>query len=200
MSVGLRAASAAPPGVDLSGHSPTAWGAGPPQAREPEHSQHRRTGETHAESRLVPAVTIDTKPMPLMWRVGRRLGFETRIRPIVRRSARSGRAGGQRDAFQMETAEYSPGGMPRSRQVVYTDWLSRELDRRGGANLEAVELVSFRRTRSACQYGGRSSEGPDAIMRGSLTISDASAFSNVLARGVGRHRAYGYGMLLLRPA
>ena len=37
-------------------------------------------------------------------------------------------------------------------------------------------------------------------MRGILTITDAAAFSNLLARGVGRHRAYGYGMLLLRPA
>ena len=37
-------------------------------------------------------------------------------------------------------------------------------------------------------------------MRGILAITDPTAFADLLARGVGRHRAYGYGMLLLRPA
>ena len=46
----------------------------------------------------------------------------------------------------------------------------------------------------------RYSEGPDAVMRGVLTITDPDAFSSLLASGIGRHRAYGYGMLLLRPA
>ena len=36
-------------------------------------------------------------------------------------------------------------------------------------------------------------------MRGILTITDPIAFAELLKRGVGRHRAYGYGMLLLRP-
>jgi len=42
-------------------------------------------------------------------------------------------------------------------------------------------------------------EGPDAIVHGVLVIHDPAAFSALLVRGVGRHRAYGYGMLLLRP-
>ena len=37
-------------------------------------------------------------------------------------------------------------------------------------------------------------------MQGILTVTDSAAFAALLARGVGRHRAYGYGMLLLRPA
>ena len=37
-------------------------------------------------------------------------------------------------------------------------------------------------------------------MQGVLTITDGGAFASLLARGVGRHRAYGYGMMLLRPA
>lgn len=153
------------------------------------------------QARIVPGATIDTKPMPSTWRVGRRLGFEARIRPIARRSTRGGAAGGERDAFQMEAALHLPGGMQRTREEVYAAWLSRELDRRGGARLETetATLVSFRRTRSTYRSGGRPTEGPDAIMRGSLTITDGSAFNDLLARGVGRHRTYGYGMLLLRP-
>ena len=36
-------------------------------------------------------------------------------------------------------------------------------------------------------------------MQGNLTITEPEKFACLLARGVGRHRAYGYGMLLLRP-
>jgi CRISPR system Cascade subunit CasE len=90
--------------------------------------------------------------------------------------------------------------MPRSREEVYTDWLSRQLDGRGGAALESATLQSFQRTRAVRKRGNRYSEGPDALMRGVLTVTDGKAFAELLARGVGRHRAYGYGMLLLRPA
>ena len=36
-------------------------------------------------------------------------------------------------------------------------------------------------------------------MRGTLTITDPVEFGSLLANGIGRHKAYGYGMLLLRP-
>ena len=39
----------------------------------------------------------------------------------------------------------------------------------------------------------------DAVFEGTLRITDAAAFTSLLARGVGRHRAFGFGMLLLRP-
>ena len=58
----------------------------------------------------------------------------------------------------------------------------------------------FQRVRTVRKLHTRASEGPHAVMRGSLTIADPSAFSRMLAQGVGRHKAYGYGMLLLRPA
>ena len=36
-------------------------------------------------------------------------------------------------------------------------------------------------------------------MAGTLTIGDPDAFAAILSRGVGRHAAFGYGMLLLSP-
>ena len=46
---------------------------------------------------------------------------------------------------------------------------------------------------------GRRLEGPDAVVHGTLTITDPSAFANMLSKGIGRHRSYGYGMILVRP-
>ena len=144
---------------------------------------------------------IDSKPMPLEWAAGKRLGFEARVRPVVRRTDKAEcRPGREWDAFQLEATQHPKGEMPRGREEVYTDWLARQLETHGGARLESASLQSFQRTRAVRKQHSRYSEGPDALMRGVLTVTDAVAFGKLLTRGVGRHRSYGYGMLLLRPA
>ena len=153
------------------------------------------------QANILPGHAINSKLMPTEWRAGKQLGFETRIRPIVRRSRNAeGRPGREWDAFQVEAIQYPKGAMPRSREEVYREWLSNQFNRRGGVRLESAELRSFQRTRAVRKLRASHSEGPDAVMRGILTITDATAFTALLARGIGRHRAYGYGMLLLRPA
>ncbi|QPC44971.1 type I-E CRISPR-associated protein Cas6/Cse3/CasE [Kaustia mangrovi] len=147
---------------------------------------------------------LRTKPMPQDWPQDRRLGFDIRIRP-VRRSDREGDRNRtvERDAFLHEALSLPKGGMEeggRTREAVYGEWLAAQLSRHGGARLVAPpRLASFRRQRSIRSDGHRGPEGPDAVMRGDLVITAASAFNKLLARGIGRHRAYGYGMILLRP-
>jgi CRISPR system Cascade subunit CasE len=58
-------------------------------------------------------------------------------------------------------------------------------------------LTRFQRLRAARE--GFSPEGPDAILQGDLILNDPERFQMMLAQGVGRHKAYGFGMLLLRP-
>ena len=165
----------------------------------------REACETFAEplqSRVIPAANIDSKAMPGQWQADKRLGFEARIRPVIRKARGSGREEAEVDAFQAKAETFPKGEMPYSREEVYVDWLSQQLSRIGGATVDAAQtrLVSFQRTRAVRKLHSRHSEGPDAVMRGVLTVTDPGAFAALLARGVGRHRAYGYGMILLRPA
>ena len=172
------------------------------------------------QCRIVPANSLDSKPMPAEWQAGKRIGFEVRIRPIVRLlkdpsirtekppAARLFNEGGNRpgtecDVFLWEAMRHpNKGDRELKREQVYAEWLLAKLERSGGASLdvEATKLVSFQRTRSVRKLHARHSEGPDAVMRGTLTVTDPAAFAALLAKGIGRHRAYGYGMLLLRPA
>lgn len=161
--------------------------------------------------------SLATKVMPATWEEGRPLGFEVRLRPTVRRDR-----GGQRDttcerdAFQaaFEKAETrarssAEAVVPPRRDQVYGDWLRDSLARSGGARLidDSVRLVSFQRLRVVRRgrpgSDGRrrlhESEGPDAVLSGVLEVADGAAFAALLRRGVGRHRAFGFGMLLLRP-
>ena len=164
------------------------------------------------QGRIIPVDEMYSKAMPSAWRVGQRLGFEVRLRPVVRRAREKGdHRHREMDAFQAEAERHPKGEMPRSREQVYAGWLSdkfaillsEESIRRRAAslNLTQTRLVSFQRTRAYRKARDtRYSEGPDALMRGVLTITDPEAFAALLAKGIGRHKAYGFGMLLLRPS
>ena len=150
------------------------------------------------QSTVLPTARIESKPMPTSWRAGQRLGFEALIRPVVRCARGSEMAGKERDSFQIEAERHSKGEMRRSREQVYAAWLCVRLAARG-ARLEEARLRSFQRVRVVRKLRKHASEGPDAVMHGTLEVTDPALFTDLIATGVGRHRAYGYGMLLLRP-
>ena len=89
--------------------------------------------------------------------------------------------------------------MPRDMTTVYTEWLAALFERQGGASLDrnSVTLQSFRRTPKS-HKNPTNAKGPDAVMHGNLTVGDPEAFANLVANGAGRHKAYGYGMLIIR--
>lgn len=145
------------------------------------------------------------KPMPGDWRAGRRLGFETRVRPVRRLlsplvgpDGRSFKKGGEVDVFLVDALRRSDAATmgTQEREAVYTAWLGERLGT--AVTLDpGTRLARFSRHRASRKGGAP--EGPDAVLQGSLTITDPAAFTAVLEKGVGRHRAYGFGMLLLRP-
>ena len=99
----------------------------------------------------------------------------------------------------------APEGADRG--VVYTDWL-RERFSDAGADLDHAQLDAFHLStvlrRSSPDDTGRrrllDQRGPDARFSGRLTVREPERFGAALGRGLGRHRAFGFGMLLLRPA
>lgn len=158
---------------------------------------------------------LEHKPMKTDFPAGRRLGFEIHLRP-VRRARRQGPQSppGEMDVFLHEALHRFPEDRAdedsttrtesrmreagRSREAVYRDWLAERL--RSAAELcseQPARLVHFRRR--PVLRNGKVTEGPDATLQGELKVTDTEAFSRLVAGGIGRHKAYGYGMLLLRP-
>jgi CRISPR system Cascade subunit CasE len=137
-----------------------------------------------------------SKPMPETFAKGARLGFEVRVRPIIR-EARTGR---ERDAF-LAAIHDLPKDTVVDRSQVYCDWLARVMS--PGAEIRRVEPAYERRTpvtrRNEADVLTRV-QGPDVGFDGVLEVAEPDAFAALLARGVGRHRSFGFGMLMLRPA
>ena len=146
---------------------------------------------------------LRVRPFPTQWGVGHVLGFEVRVRPIIRES----KTGRERDAFF--SALEKAGGSEVDRSGVYVKWLRELLLRQGGAELVDAAVTRYqllgvtRKTQKGSPVGARLSRvvnGPDVVLTGQLRVADPQAFAKLLSGGVGRHRAFGFGLLLLRSA
>jgi CRISPR system Cascade subunit CasE len=138
------------------------------------------------------------RPFPTSWKVGQLLSFEVRVRPVVRKEDK------EVDVFLSAVQRMHDAVPPR--QAVYADWLKRQFE--AAADLHEIRMTEFSLStvvrRAAPQAEGgrpkRPVQGPDAVFTGILQVRDSAAFAALLARGIGRHRAFGFGMLLLKPA
>lgn len=176
----------------------------------------------HADTFADPAfsATLDLahapKPrcLPDEFPVGTRLGFRVRLRPLVRtgggrvdatRPDAPPKKARERDVFLAHVdATTATGTSAVPRAVCYLNWLGEQLTGIG-ARLERGRIDAFRFTRLLTRDGAaggrrrRYVEGPDAVATGTLEVTDTKKFAAGLARGVGRLRAFGFGMLLLLP-
>jgi len=148
--------------------------------------------------------SVASKPLPTDWTPGARYKFEVRASPVKRlgRANPFAKPGTEVDAFLVHCwREGIEEGA--SRAEVYVSWLRSEAERLGGASLLEVQLASFqlerllRRTHGA-ERKSRTVTRPVVTFRGILEVQDPEKFHSMLARGIGRHRAFGLGMLLLR--
>lgn len=148
---------------------------------------------------LAPGVSLAVRPLPSFAR-GRRLGFSLQVRPTVRTDRDADRAkSAEIDAF-VAAMRAAPGTSP-DRKTVYAEWACAKLAA-GGASVLDLRFDGLNRIPVMRRDASRALatvQGHSASLTGLLEVTDADAFAALLARGVGRHRAFGYGMLLLSP-
>lgn len=159
-----------------------------------EHAQAFATPQAWAA--LVPG-SLATKPMPVSWRPGQRLQVEVLACPVSRKDD------DEKDVYLRALDRM--GDAAPSRAEVYIDWFRRQWA--DAVDFEHAELSGLARRRllrrGRAEGEGRrprSIERPQASFRAVVRVNDAAAFGRLLARGIGRHRAFGYGMVLLSPA
>ncbi|HEY6461281.1 MAG TPA: type I-E CRISPR-associated protein Cas6/Cse3/CasE [Polyangiaceae bacterium] len=149
--------------------------------------------------------TIASKPLPPSFERGARLGFSVRICPVARIARRGPMERDRAEVDAYVAHRWQIGGdEPADRETVYAGWLRDELRKEDAATLVQGTMTGFqlrhlyRRTQGAERKSHRT-DRPDVTFDGVLQVGDPDAFLRRLARGVGRHRAFGFGMLLLRP-
>jgi len=169
----------------------------------------RRRADTFADPERHQAVDWDRfhqKRMPRTWPEGQTLGFNVRVCPVVRAASDTEHysKGSEVDAFLTRCTEADDHENVPSREEVYREWFHDQIARAGGAEAMALSMHAFqlRKLTRRKQGGDRKTRvftRPDARLEGVLRIVEADGFGDLLERGIGRHRAFGFGMMLLRP-
>lgn len=146
------------------------------------------------------------KSMPEIWENELLLSFETKICPIRKmpRGSKIEKPGSEVDAFIAHCHTLADPNQPVDRERVYKQWLSDKFEKSGGAILVSAKMKSFKRERLVRRTQGDDRkaiilERPNALFNGILKVEDSDKFNQLLKRGIGRHRKFGFGMLLLKP-
>lgn len=171
-----------------------------------------RLGDDHGEPWLRQGFRLTErccKAFPGQWEEGRVLRFTVLACPL-RRCKSAGDDGVrrtlERDAFLVDLERAGRNGLPApDRTGSYIAWLEEQLARDNAAGLEECRLLGHRlimpvRRGETGHAGAPHTLGkrPEARFEGVLSVRSPEGFAALVARGVGRHRAFGYGMLLLR--
>lgn len=141
-----------------------------------------------------------SKTMPIRVPDQSALRFRIRVRPVVRTGkGPDGAPARERDAYSVDTAASTLD----ARAACYAAWLSDRLA--ATARVEHCELERYQRTRllardrSVGSSRPRVVDGPDAVLSGRLVVTAGDQFLERVVTGIGRFRAFGFGMMLLAP-
>jgi CRISPR system Cascade subunit CasE len=138
---------------------------------------------------------VGSKPLPEGWKAGQRFHVEVLTCPVSRRE------GEEKDVFLRAVETLGEAAPPRSE--VYRQWFLRQWQ--GVVTFESLEILGMsarvRQLRRARNGSNRLKivERPQALFSGKVIVRDPERFSGLLSRGIGRHRAFGFGMVLLAP-
>ena len=154
--------------------------------------RNHRSFAVPSQQSAMPAERIAAKQMPTEWPQNTDIAFDVRCRPLRQRERQ------EIDAF-WSMREANPDENI-SRHDAYIRWIAEYFERRGGADLKSATLEAYQQSKTVTSAHRSTPNLPEATIRGVLTITDSNDFSKVLAAGIGRHRTFGYGMLLIRPA
>ncbi len=144
------------------------------------------------------------KPLPMKWTENLKLGFQIKLCPIKRLSNDNHhqKPGYEKDAYLSYLDANKDQEHKKTRFEVYEEWGKEQLEKElallvEGIKVKHFQLVNFQRRNKDREIVV--SKRPEVIIHGTFSIKNEAQFLKILQEGIGRHRAFGFGMLLIQP-
>jgi len=148
---------------------------------------------------------VASKPMPTEFPDGLELRFEIRTCPVVRKASDGPKwnKGQEVDVFLSKVWEEDNEATEIDREKTYKEWIIRYFERQDGVHLNSVRVKRFsieRMSRRNHKPNRKVTiiQRPDVTFTGTLKIKNGKEFEELLYRGIGRHKSFGFGMLKIR--
>jgi CRISPR system Cascade subunit CasE len=144
---------------------------------------------------------LDCKEFAPVLSVGDRLGFRLRANPTVTRSCGAGKRGQRADVVMDALRGAGDRAAQRPGTIVTAGraWLAAQGARHGFTPDPEVAVDGYDQRRLP-RPGGTPMQFSTLDFEGRLTIDDPALFLAQLARGFGRAKAFGCGLMLIRRA
>ena len=144
---------------------------------------------------------VQTKKFAPKLQTGQRLHFSIRINPVIKRRDEDGRQ--QRHDLVMDLKKKANQQDQTQAELVQhatRQWLEARSTRNGFAIAEGSLVGQAYRQWRFTGKGGRKISFSSIDCAGLLRIADPERFNEALTRGIGPEKAFGCGLLLIRPA
>jgi CRISPR system Cascade subunit CasE len=144
---------------------------------------------------------LDYKSFSPVLAVGDRLGFTLRANPVVARLDTKGERGKRHDVV-MDALRTGPqddrqSARPRAVLTAGRAWFARQGEAHGFASMKDANVDGYESLRVP-RVGGKPAVFGVLDISGVLEVRDPDLFLAQLARGFGRARAFGCGLMLIR--
>lgn len=143
---------------------------------------------------------IQTKPYAPRLQAGQNLAFSIRINPVVKRRDGNGRQ--HRHDLVMDLKKNEPDAAKTQAervQMAARQWLgARQLQHGFELSEESLIGEAYRQWRFGGKGGNRISFS-SIDCSGHLSVADTARFESALMKGIGPAKAFGCGLLLIRP-
>ena len=164
---------------------------------------------TQIVQRTMDIENIQHKPVPTDWQEGEIINFQVRLCPSRRalkhnvdysQLANTANPPNEQDAYLNHLAICRENDLtPKGRQEVYVEWLNERITKHSGGHLQVgtCQLLSYNKLQAQRRLNGPVYYLAETTIAGSIAVTDPEEFQKLIANGVGRHKAYGFGMVLI---
>lgn len=141
---------------------------------------------------------IKSKPYKPIIQNGQRFGFALRVNPTKAIKLDGSEKSKRVDVLMHAKMQKGSVLSPEEREEIGLQWLSQKLAREG-AKLEANLSHILQYTQIKLPYKNEKATISVIDVEGTLEVTDANLFQKALTKGIGHGKAFGLGLILLRP-
>lgn len=141
---------------------------------------------------------IKSKPYAPNIQNGQRFGFALRANPTKAIKVEGSEKSKRIDVLMHAKKQKGEKLSPEEREEIGLDWLAQKLAREG-AKLEKDYCQIMQYSQIKLPKKNENATISVIDVEGVIEVTDANIFSNALLRGIGHGKAFGLGLLLLRP-
>lgn len=147
-----------------------------------------------------PLFIIQTQPFSPQLTAGDRLQFSLRVNAVKSYKVDDSKRRIRKDIVQVKKTSYSSDELPPMEHIRYEagqEWLGKQGEK-GGFTLESLSVENHQVHQFTKERNASKRTFASLDFSGVLQISDVSVFENVLCNGLGRSKAFGCGLLLVK--